>query len=178
MDMRWQPSVRVAPPYHDDPVYIDAVATSMRADLAKLTFEPEVILVSFHGIPKSYLLKGDPYNCHCAKTFRLLREAFGWPEDRFKMSFQSRFGPEEWLQPYTDETVKNLARSGVTRMAIVAPGFSADCLETLEELDVENRGFFTENGGQDFAYLPCLNAGPEGMRVIRGVVARELQGWL
>lgn len=178
MDMRWQPSIRVAPPYHDDPVYIDAVATSMRANLAKLSFEPEVILVSFHGIPKSYLLKGDPYNCHCAKTFRLLRETFGWPEDRFKMSFQSRFGPAEWLQPYTDETVQTLARSGVKRMAIVAPGFSADCLETLEELDVENRGYFIDNGGEDFAYLPCLNAGPDGMRVIHNVVARELQGWL
>jgi ferrochelatase len=176
--MRWQPAVRVAPPYHDDPVYIDAVVASMRAELAKLTFEPEVILVSFHGIPQEYLEKGDPYYCHCHKTWRLMREAFGWPEERFRMSFQSRFGPDEWLKPYTDETVKSLAASGVRRMAIVAPGFSADCLETLEELNGENRHYFEAGGGTDFAYLPCLNDSAEGMRVIGQVVERELQGWV
>jgi ferrochelatase len=178
MDMRWQPTVRVSPPYHDDPVYIDAVVTSMKAELAKLAFEPEVILVSFHGVPKEYLLKGDPYHCHCAKTWRLMREAFGWPAERFRMSFQSRFGPAEWLQPYTDKTVESLAQSGIKRLAIVAPGFTADCLETLEELDGENREIFMHNGGQDFAYLPCLNDSEQGMRVIRHVVERELQGWL
>lgn len=178
MQMRWQPSVRVAPPYHDDPVYIDALATSMKRDLAKLDFEPEVILTSFHGVPKKYLLAGDPYHCHCAKTWRLLREAMGWPAERFKLTFQSRFGPDEWLQPYTDETVKGLAQSGIKRMAIVAPGFSADCLETLEELDGENREIFLHNGGEKFAYLPCLNASPDGMRVINAVVERELQGWI
>jgi protoporphyrin/coproporphyrin ferrochelatase len=178
MDMRWQPAIRVAPPYHDDPVYIDAVTSAMRRDLARLDFEPEVILVSFHGVPKSYLLKGDPYHCHCVKTWRLMREAFGWPEERFRLSFQSRFGTEEWLRPYTDETVKALAQSGVKRLAIVAPGFTADCLETLEELDGENRHYFEENGGERFAYLPCLNDGEEGMRVIRHVVERELGGWV
>ena len=178
MDMRWQPSVRVSPPYHDDPVYIDAVVSSMRAELAKLPFEPEVILVSFHGVPKEYLLKGDPYHCHCVKTWRLMREAFGWPAERFRLSFQSRFGTAEWLQPYTDETVKALGQGGVKRLAIVAPGFSADCLETLEELDGENREIFLHNGGEQFAYLPCLNDGEEGMRVIRHLVERELQGWL
>ncbi|HEY8564496.1 MAG TPA: ferrochelatase [Beijerinckiaceae bacterium] len=178
MDMRWQPAVRVAPPYHDDPVYIDAVVTAMKRDLAKLSFEPEVVLVSFHGVPKSYLLKGDPYHCHCAKTYRLMREALGWAPERLRMSFQSRFGTEEWLKPYTDETVKALAEGGVKRMAIVAPGFSADCLETLEELDGENREIFEHHGGEEFAYLPCLNDGEDGMRVIRAVVARELQGWL
>jgi ferrochelatase len=178
MDMRWQPAIRVAPPYHDDLVYIDAVVAAMRSDLEKLDFEPEVILVSFHGVPKSYLLKGDPYHCHCVKTWRLMREAFGWPEDRFRLSFQSRFGNEEWLRPYTDETVKALAASGVKRLAVVAPGFSADCLETLEELDGENRHYFEENGGERFAYLPCLNDRDEGMRVIRAVVERELKGWV
>jgi ferrochelatase len=168
----------VSPPYYDDPVYIDAVVTSMRDNLAKLAFEPEVILVSFHGVPKEYLLKGDPYHCHCVKTWRLMREAFGWSPDRFRMSFQSRFGTAEWLKPYTDETVANLAKAGVKRLAMVAPGFSADCLETLEELDVENREIFLHNGGQDFAYLPCLNDGEQGLRVIRHIVARELQGWL
>ena len=178
MDMRWQPTVRVAPPYYEDPAYIDALVASMRRDLAKLAFEPETILVSFHGIPQSYLLKGDPYYCHCHKTWRLMREAFGWPEERFRLSFQSRFGPEEWLKPYTDDTVKALAAGGTKRLAIVAPGFSADCLETLEELDVENRGYFMEAGGEHFAYLPCLNDSPEGLGVIETVVRRELMGWV
>jgi protoporphyrin/coproporphyrin ferrochelatase len=178
MDMRWQPTIRVSPPYHDDPVYIEAVVSAMRRELGKLDFEPEAILVSFHGVPKSYLLKGDPYHCHCVKTWRLMREQFGWPEERFRLSFQSRFGNEEWLKPYTDETVKALARGGVKRLAIVAPGFSADCLETLEELDRENRHYFEENGGEQFAYLPCLNDGEEGMRVIRHIVERELSGWI
>jgi ferrochelatase len=178
MDMRWQPSVRVSPPYHDDPVYIDAIVTSMKAELAKLSFEPEVVLVSFHGVPKEYLLKGDPYHCHCVKTWRLMREATGWSPERLRMSFQSRFGTAEWLKPYTDETVKGLAESGVKRMAIVAPGFSADCLETLEELDGENREIFMHHGGEAFAYLPCLNDSDEGMRVIQAVVERELQGWI
>ena len=178
MNMRWQPAVRVAPPYYEDPVYIDAIERTMRAELAKLTFEPEVILVSFHGVPKEYLLKGDPYYCHCHKTWRLLRDRFGWPEDRFRLTFQSRFGPAEWLQPYTDETVKALARDGVKRMAIVAPGFSADCLETLEELNGENRHYFEGGGGEHFAFIPCLNDSPDGIAVIRNVVERELQGWL
>lgn len=178
MQMRWQPSVRVAPPYHDDPVYIDALARSMRKSLAALDFEPEMILASFHGVPRKYLLQGDPYHCHCAKTSRLLRETLGWPEDRWKLTFQSRFGPDEWLQPYTDETVKAMAEKGVKRLAIVAPGFSADCLETLEELDGENREIFEHNGGEQFAYLPCLNDSEEGMAVINHIVARELQGWL
>lgn len=178
MTMRWQPAVRVAPPYHDDPAYIKALADSMRASLAKLDFDPEVILCSFHGMPKDYLLKGDPYHCHCAKTWRLLREELGYSRERFRMTFQSRFGPDEWLKPYTDETVKSLASSGVKSMAIVAPGFSADCLETLEELDVENREIFLHNGGQQFAYLPCLNDSPEGVDAIEAVVRRELMGWV
>ena len=178
MQMRWQPTVRVSPPYHDDPVYIDSLVRSMRGSLARLSFEPEVILVSFHGVPKEYLLKGDPYHCHCVKTWRLLQEAFGWPKERFRMSFQSRFGSAEWLQPYTDETIKALAGGGVKRMAVVAPGFSADCLETLEELDGENRHYFEGGGGEDFAYLPCLNDGAEGMELIEHVVRRELMGWV
>jgi ferrochelatase len=176
--MRRQPTIRIAPPWHDDPVYIRAVEQSMRASLAKLDFEPETILVSFHGVPRSYLEKGDPYYCQCVRTYRLLREAFGWPAERFRLSFQSRFGNEEWLKPYTDETVIGLAKAGVKRLAIVAPGFTADCLETLEELDGENRHYFEENGGERFAYLPCLNDGADGMAVIRHVVERELKGWL
>ncbi|ALK08507.1 ferrochelatase [Blastochloris viridis] len=178
MKMRWQPSIRVVPPYYDDAVYIDAVVEGMKASLAKLSFEPEIILISFHGVPKSYLMKGDPYHCHCAKTKRLIREALGLETERVMFSFQSRFGNEEWLQPYTDETVKALAKRGVKRLAVVAPSFAIDCLETLEELDVENREIFLHNGGEQFAYLPSLNDSEGGIRVIRHLVERELQGWL
>jgi protoporphyrin/coproporphyrin ferrochelatase len=178
MKMEWQPAVRVAPPWHDDPVYIDALAASVRAHLATLDWEPEVLLVSFHGVPKRYLLKGDPYHCQCLKTGRLLRDALDWPVERYRSTFQSRFGPEEWLKPYTDETVEELAKSGVKRLAIIAPGFTSDCLETLEELDGENRHIFEEHGGEKFTYIPCLNDSPLGMDVIRNVVTRELKGWV
>jgi protoporphyrin/coproporphyrin ferrochelatase len=176
--LRWQPAVRVAPSYHDDPVYIEQLAASMRRQLAALDFEPERIIATFHGMPQSYLERGDPYHCQCQKTSRLLRAALGWPEDRWLTTFQSRFGNDPWLQPYTDETVKKLAASGVKRLALVAPGFSADCLETLEELDKENRHYFMEAGGEKFAYLAALNDSEEGMRVIEAVVRRELQGWI
>jgi ferrochelatase len=178
MTMRWQPTLRVSPPYHDDPVYIDALAQSMRAALAKLSFKPDVILASFHGIPRDYFDKGDPYHCHCAKTARLLREKLGMDENQLRLTFQSRFGKAEWLQPYTDKTVEALAKSGVKNLAIVTPGFSADCLETLEEIAVENGDIFKANGGQNFAAIPCLNDSPEGMAVIRHIVQRELQGWV
>jgi ferrochelatase len=176
--MRWQPALRVAPPYHDDPVYIEAVASSLEAELAKLPFTPEVVIASFHGVPKDYLLKGDPYHCHCVKTVRLLRERLCLSEERLMLTFQSRFGTAEWLQPYTDETVKALAERGVKRLAVVTPGFAADCLETLEEIAGENAEIFRHAGGEDFAAIPCLNDGEQGMRVIRHVVLRELQGWI
>ncbi|MDX2156544.1 MAG: ferrochelatase [Hyphomicrobiaceae bacterium] len=178
MTMRWQPAVRVAPAWHDDPVYIESLADSIRGGLEKLAFEPEKIVATFHGMPQKYLEQGDPYHCQCMKTSRLVRERLGLPRERWITSFQSRFGNDPWLQPYTDETVAQLAKSGVKRLALVAPGFSADCLETLEELDVENRGIFMDNGGKDFAYLPALNDSAEGMRVIEAVVRRELSGWL
>ena len=176
--MRWQPTLRVAPPWHDDPAYIEALATSIRDGLAKLDFEPEAVLASFHGVPMDYLLKGDPYHCQCAKTARLLREALGWSKDRLILTFQSRFGPAQWLKPYTDETVKELAQRGVKRLAIVTPGFSADCLETIEEIGMENRDYFLQNGGEHFARIDCLNASPEGIDVIEAVVKRELSGWV
>jgi ferrochelatase len=176
--MRWQPTLRVAPPWHDDPVYIEALAASIRQNLAKLDFEPQAILASFHGVPRKYLLAGDPYHCFAMKTGRLLREALGLDEKRLRVTFQSRFGNEEWLRPYTDETVEALAKQGIERLAILAPGFVADCLETLEELAVENREIFLRHGGKAFAYIPCLNDSPEGMRVLSHVVERELAGWV
>src|SRR5947209_10256417 len=176
--MRWQPAVRIAPPWHDDPVYIDAVASSLQSELQKLPFKPEVILASFHGVPKDYLLKGDPYHCQCQKTVRLLCERLGLGQDKFMLTFQSRFGTAEWLQPYTDMTVKALAERGVKNLAIVTPGFAADCLETLEEIAGENAEIFHHHGGKNFAAIPCLNDSEGGMRVIDHVVRRELQGWM
>ncbi|MCF3935554.1 ferrochelatase [Acuticoccus sp. M5D2P5] len=176
--MRWQPAIRTAPQWCDDPVYIDALARSLEEHLATLDFEPEMVLTSYHGVPLSYLLKGDPYHCQCHKTTRLLRDRLGWPDERLKVTFQSRFGREEWLQPYTDETVKALARSGVKRLAVMMPGFVSDCLETIEEIGSENAGYFMENGGEHFSAVPCLNDSDHGMRVIENVVRRELMGWL
>jgi len=175
--MRWQPTLRVAAPYYDEPAYIEALAASTRAALARLDFEPEVLLASFHGIPQDYFDKGDPYFCHCAKTTRLLREALGLDEKRLRMSFQSRFGRAEWLKPYTDATVRALAREGVKRLAVITPGFAADCLETLEEIGVENAEYFHEAGGEKFAALPCLNDSDEGVAVLESVARRELLGW-
>jgi ferrochelatase len=176
--MRWQPALRVAPAWFDEPVYIDALASALDTELAKLPFKPDVILASFHGMPEEYLRKGDPYHCQCAKTARLLRERLGLGEDKLMLTFQSRFGPAEWLKPYTDETVKALAQKGVKNLAVITPGFTADCLETLEEIAMENADIFKHAGGENFAAIPCLNDSPGGMAVIRDVVARELQGWV
>ena len=176
--MRWQPAVRTAPAWFDDPGYIEALAGSLRDELAKLPFQPDVILASFHGMPEEYLEKGDPYHCQCAKTARLLRERLGLSEDKLMMTFQSRFGTAEWLKPYTDETVKALAGKGVKNLAVITPGFTSDCLETLEEIAMENAEIFKHAGGENFAHIPCLNDSERGMAVIRAVVARELQGWV
>ena len=175
--MRWQPAVRVAAPYYDDPLYIDALARSVHAGLAGLDFEPEILLASYHGIPQAYFDKGDPYFCHCAKTTRLLREALGMSDERLLMTFQSRFGRGEWLKPYTSQSLRELASQGVKRVAVLTPGFSADCLETLEEIGVENAGYFRAAGGERYAAIPCLNDLPDGMAVIEGVARRELRGW-
>ncbi len=175
--MRWQPAVRVVPPYFEDAGYIDALAVSMKKSLAALDFEPEVVIASFHGLPSEYFMKGDPYHCHCAKTTRLLRERLGWEKDRLVLTFQSRFGRAEWLQPYTAATIEAMAQKGVKRMAVVTPGFSSDCVETLEEIAIEAAGIFHENGGERFAALPCLNDSPESIAALSGVIKRELGGW-
>lgn len=176
--MRFQPTMRVAHPYYRADAYIDAMAQSIREEIAKLPFEPEVLLASFHGIPREYVDKGDPYEAQCIETWQRLRHAMGLSPEKFRMSFQSRFGPAEWLQPYTDETIKGMAKAGVKSMAVVAPGFAADCLETIEELGEENRHYFLENGGEQYAALPCLNDSDLGMRVLEDVVRRELAGWV
>jgi len=178
MARRWQPALRIAPPYYDEPFYIDALARSARRAIADLSFEPEVILQSFHGVPKAVVEKGDPYYDHCLETGRLLRDALGLEEAYCPTTFQSRFGRAEWVGPATDATVKRLAAEGVKKIAVFMPGFAADCLETLEEVGGEIRDIFLKAGGEAYAALPCLNASAEGMDVITALVRRELGGWL
>jgi ferrochelatase len=176
--MRAQPTLRVTPPYYDDPDYIEALAVSIDAHLATLPFQPEVIVASFHGMPQTYIDKGDPYQVQCIATTDALRKRMGLDASKLILTFQSRFGFDQWLQPYTDKTVAQLAKDGVRRMAVVTPGFSADCLETLEEIAQENAEIFKHNGGEQFAAIPCLNDSDPGMDVIRQLVLRELQGWI
>ncbi|MEO5492447.1 MAG: ferrochelatase [Sphingomonas sp.] len=172
--MRWQPAVRTLPPYHDDPAYIDALAASVRTSLAALDFVPDALVTSFHGMPQRTLELGDPYHCHCRKTARLLGEALR--KDTI-VTFQSRFGRAKWLEPATDVTLAALPGQGIKRVAIVAPGFSADCLETLEELAIRGRESFLEAGGTHFAYLPCLNDSEPSLKMLRSILSRELAGW-
>jgi ferrochelatase len=176
--MRFQPALRVAAPYYAEPIYIDALAASLTAELARLPFEPEVIIASFHGVPEDYVAKGDPYAKQCAETTRLLRQKLKFDETRLIMTFQSRFGKAEWVKPYTDATVKSLAERGVKNLTVITPGFAADCLETLEEIGMENAEIFKHAGGENFAAIPCLNDTRGGMAVIRDVVLRELKGWI
>ena len=176
--MRWQPAVRTAPAFHDDPAYIDALCTSLQDSLSKLDFTPDVLLMSYHGIPKAYFEKGDPYHCHCQKTTRLVREQMGWSKDFIRTTFQSRFGPTEWLQPYTDKTLEALPGEGVKKIAVAAPAFISDCLETLEEIAIQGKESFIEAGGTDFASLPCLNASEPAIDLLQTLVSRELMGWI
>jgi ferrochelatase len=173
---RWLPELRFINHYHDDPAYIDALCASIR-DAWEEHGEPERLLFSFHGIPKRYFMAGDPYHCHCHKTARMVVEELGLPEDRWMVSFQSRVGRDEWLQPYTDETLKLWGSDGVSSVHVVAPGFSADCLETLEEIDVENRSYFLEAGGGEYHYIPCLNDDPAHIDMMVGLVERNAAGW-
>jgi ferrochelatase len=177
-EMRVQPTLRVSPPYYDDPNYIEALAVSINAHLESLPFEPELIVTSFHGMPQKYIDLGDPYQAQCVATTDALRQRLGLEASKLILTFQSRFGFDEWLKPYTDKTIERLARDGVRRVAVVTPGFSADCLETLEEIAQENAEIFKHNGGEQFAAIPCLNDSEAGMDVIRQLVLRELQGWI
>jgi protoporphyrin/coproporphyrin ferrochelatase len=176
--MRAQPTLRVTPPYYDDPDYIEALAVSIDTHLATLPFQPELIVASFHGMPQKYVDKGDPYQAQCVATTESLRRRMGLDASKLLLTFQSRFGFDAWLQPYTDKTMERLAKEGVRRIAVLTPGFSADCLETLEEIAQENAEIFKHNGGEQFAYIPCLNDSDPGMDVIRQLVLRELQGWI
>jgi ferrochelatase len=176
--LRWQPAIRTAPPYFDDPAYIAALAKSIEAGVKALDFEPDLVITSYHGMPVSYLLAGDPYHCQCLKTTRLVREQLGWPKEKLMVTFQSRFGREEWLKPYTADTLEALPGRGVKKIAILAPAFSVDCIETLEELAITGREQFMSHGGEKFAYIPCLNDSDDGMAMLEHVVRRELGGWI
>ena len=172
--MRWQPALRTLPPYHDDAAYIGALKADLEAQIAALTFVPERLLLSFHGMPERTLMLGDPYHCHCRKTARLLGQAMGRAVD---VAFQSRFGRAKWLQPATDDVLKAYPAQGVTRVAIAAPGFSADCLETIEELGIRGEEDFIAAGGTEFARLDCLNDRDQGMAMLDTLIRRELAGW-
>jgi ferrochelatase len=176
--MRRQPALRTLPAYYDDPLYIAALAQDLSRQLDALAFQPEVLLLSFHGMPERTLHLGDPYHCQCRKTARLLEEVLARPALRFVTTFQSRFGRAKWLEPATADMLAGEAAKGTRRLAVAAPGFAADCLETLEELAIRGRGQFLSAGGEHFAVLDCLNASEAGMDMLEGLVRRELSGWI
>lgn len=176
--MRWQPAVRTVPPYYDMHEYVKAIAQSVKDGVQALDFKPDLIITSYHGVPLSYLKKGDPYHCQCHKTTRLVREHLGWEKDKLMVCFQSRFGPEEWLQPYLDKTLEQLPEKGIKKLAVIAPGFSVDCLETIDEIGNEGKQEFIKAGGTHFAYVPCLNATGLGIDLIEKLVCDNLAGWV
>ena len=175
---RRQPAVRIMPAYYDDPYYIEVLASSLKVELKSLPFEPDVVVASFHGMPKEYVVKGDPYQSQCQRTTELLRRQLGYDENRLMLTYQSRFGRARWLQPYTINTVKALAKKGVKNLVVITPGFSSDCLETLEEIAIENGDVFKRYGGKNFVAIPCLNDSEAGMLMIWQLAMRELRGWV
>jgi ferrochelatase len=179
MKMKWQPPVRTVPAYFDDPRYIDALAQSVERAYAAAESRPDILVCSYHGVPKRYLLEGDPYHCQCQKTTRLLRERLGWDASQIATTFQSKFGPEEWLKPYTVEEVARLAsEEGKKSIAVIAPAFSADCIETLEEINEEIHESFEEADGERFLYIPCLNDDAAHMDALAAIVQENLAGWI
>jgi ferrochelatase len=179
MDEKWQPVARVVEPYFEEPTYIEALAQSVEKAYAAAEVKPEKLICSYHGVPERYLREGDPYHCQCQKTTRLLKERLGWGDNQIVTTFQSRFGPEEWLKPYTVEEVARLAEEdGVKNIAVCAPAFSADCIETLEEINEEIKESFEEAGGEHFTYIPCLNDDDAHITALSGVIEKNLKGWL
>jgi ferrochelatase len=177
-NIKWQPIARTVEPYFEKPSYIEALAQSVERAYGELENRPDVLVASYHGVPKRYLMEGDPYHCQCQKTSRLLKERLGWDDTEIVTTFQSRFGPEEWLKPYTVEEVARLAEQGKKRIAVIAPAFSADCIETLEEINEEIRESFEEAGGEEFTYIPCLNDDEAHMDALAEVAKDNLKGWL
>ncbi|WP_420585349.1 ferrochelatase [Ruegeria sp.] len=178
MEEAWQPASRTVPAYFDEPAYIDALAGSVERAYAAMEKKPDILVCSYHGMPERYLQQGDPYHCQCAKTSRLLKERLGWADDQLVSTFQSRFGPEEWLKPYTVDHVAELAKQGKKNIAVIAPAFSADCIETLEEINEEIKESFEEAGGETFTYIPCLNDDDSHIAALGKVIEDNLKGWL
>ncbi|MBT8409854.1 MAG: ferrochelatase [Alphaproteobacteria bacterium] len=178
IDLKWQPTVRTVPPYFDRACYIEALAKSVERAYAEMDVKPDVLVASYHGVPKRYLMEGDPYHCQCQKTTRLLKERLGWDDSQIQTTFQSRFGPEEWLKPYTVEQVARLAEEGKKNIAVIAPAFSADCIETLEEINEEIRESFEEAGGEAFTYIPCLNDDALHITALCNAIDDSLAGWI
>ncbi|MEX5579619.1 ferrochelatase [Pseudophaeobacter sp. A-200-2] len=178
MEETWQPAARTIPAYFDEPAYIDALARSVEEAYAKAEKRPDILVVSYHGMPKRYLMQGDPYHCQCQKTTRLLKERLGWEDTEITTTFQSVFGPEEWLKPYTVDHVATLAKEGKKNIAVIAPAFSADCIETLEEINEEIKESFEEAGGEEFLYIPCLNDDDDHIAALAGVIEQNLKGWV
>jgi protoporphyrin/coproporphyrin ferrochelatase len=176
--MRWQPAVRVVPPYFEHGHYVNAIAGSLTDTIDQLTWKPDRILMAFHGLPREYLDKGDPYHCQCQKTARLVRNRLGLSPDYLQVVFQSRFGKAEWLQPYAQDTVESLPGQGVRNVLVVSPGFASDCVETLEELSIGLKQSFEEKGGRNFAVVPCLNASAPSITMMESIIRNELKGWL
>ena len=175
--MKWQPSLITLPPYHDNPAYVESLAKSIDEKLATIDWEPDLIVTSYHGAPERYLREGDPYHCHCFKTTRLLGEARPAIVNKLKVTFQSRFGPEKWLQPYTDKTLESLPSEGIKKVLVICPGFSVDNLETLEEINMEAREEFLESGGENFDYIPCLNDSPQHIDLIQTLCAKGVEAF-
>jgi len=175
--MRWQPAIRTVPPYFDAPSHIEALALSLEHHLGTLDWEPDVILASFHGLPKDYFMAGDPYHCHCMKTARLLAERMKLPREKLQVVFQSRFGKAEWLQPYAQQTVEELPSKGVKKLVMITPGFASDCVETLEEVAIGLKETFEEAGGEKFSVVPCLNDSEPSIAMLESIVRNELKGW-
>jgi protoporphyrin/coproporphyrin ferrochelatase len=176
--MRWQPAIRVVPPYFAEDSFVTAIANSLQDHLDQLTWKPDRILMAFHGLPREYLDKGDPYHCQCQKTARLVRNKLGLSADFLQVVFQSRFGKAEWLKPYAQDTVEELPTQGVKNLLMISPGFASDCVETLEELSLGLKETFEEQGGKNFAVVPCLNASAGSIDMLESVIRNELQGWV
>ena len=172
MEMRWQPSLKIIPHYESNPLYIDALVNSINTKLAGINWKPDLILASYHGIPKKYFDKGDPYHCYCHKTTRLISEKFTFI--KIKTTFQSRFGPEEWLKPYTDKTLENLPNEGVKNVLAICPGFSSDCVETLEEILIQGKESFLESGGKNFDMIPCLNDNDDHIKLLNNLINKNI----
>ena len=172
MKMRWQPSIQIVPHYESEPLYIEAIVKSINKKLGEIDWKPDLIVASYHGIPKKYFEKGDPYHCYCQKTSRLISEKF--KEVKIITTFQSRFGPQEWLQPYTDKTLEKLPKEGVKKVLVISPGFASDCVETLEEISIQGKESFEKSGGEKFGFIPCLNDNDDHIKLLEHIVKKNL----